>query len=201
MSVTRRVDKSPNIGCEVMLTVASVGSTAGLAFRLLLTGCASAAVLNSRSVNVFVASCTYLEMLGRIRFKLTFNVTERRYDSPLAYIGYLHYGMTSASQSDYALPAKFPRVKKPALRVLILDTYWANKDDHSDPGETYAPGSTTITGTHMANAWGKGISRRRHQGMTNTVFIDGHARAVPMGEINAHCGRSFQTDNMIWYKE
>ncbi|MBE6394300.1 MAG: prepilin-type N-terminal cleavage/methylation domain-containing protein [Lentisphaerae bacterium] len=119
----------------------------------------------------------------------------------VAYIGYLHYGMTSASQSDYALPAKFPRVKKPALRVLILDTYWANKDDHSDPGETYAPGSTTITGTHMANAWGKGISRRRHQGMTNTVFIDGHARAVPMGEINAHCGRSFQTDNMIWYKE
>ena len=119
----------------------------------------------------------------------------------VAYIGYLHYGMTSASQSDYALPAKFPRVKKPALRVLILDTYWANKDDHSDPGETYAPGSTTITGTHMANAWGKGISRRRHQGMTNTIFIDGHARAVPMGEINAHCGRSFQTDNMIWYKE
>ena len=53
----------------------------------------------------------------------------------------------------------------------------------------------------MANAWGKGIARRRHQGMTNTIFIDGHARAVPMGEINAHCGRSFQTDNMIWYKE
>ena len=119
----------------------------------------------------------------------------------VAYIGYIHYGMTSASQSSYALPAKITRVKKPALRVLLLDTYWDQFDDHSDRPQSYAPGAKTTTGTWMANAWGKGIARRRHQGMTNCIFVDGHAKGVPMGEINAHCGRSFQQDNMIWYQE
>ncbi len=127
-------------------------------------------------------------------------------DNPVAYIGFLHYGMPGQLSSDatYKLPDKFVKIKMPAMRTLLLETYYYTSAQSSlhwpEPVIQYAPGDTTYTGTYVCSSWGAGISRLRHQRNTNIVFTDGHVESMEYGKLWKHSNRAV-FPNMLWYSE
>lgn len=128
-------------------------------------------------------------------------------NNDVAYIGAIHYAMPMQLSRDAArkLPDRFAKVKSPALRALILDSYYyppAMAGLHwPEPAITYAPGSKTLTGTIMVSSWGAGISRRRHNNTTNAAFLDGHVESVGAGFLRVQCKSQNGKMGMLWYND
>ena len=128
-------------------------------------------------------------------------------NNDVAYIGFIHYAMPGQLSLDDArkLPDKFAKVKAPALRALILDSYRYPPEMSSfhwpEPVIAYAPGSETLTGAFQVSSWGAGISRRRHNNTTNVAFLDGHVESVGAAFLRVQCNSQNGKMGMLWYND
>ena len=127
-------------------------------------------------------------------------------NNDIAYIGMLHYAMLlQLYQGASRLPDKFTKVKSPARRALILDSYNYPAEMSSlhwpEPVIVYNPGCWVSTGIYVVSSWGAGISRRRHRNSTNVAFLDGHVENVTATALRIQCNASTAKGGMLWYND
>lgn len=117
------------------------------------------------------------------------------------FYGMLMYGIGGQDWfSDGQMLKPFPKtytgLKSPAEKGLLCDSVYATP--WVGGGSVDETNTATASGIPVVYNDGQHISRKRHRGSTNFVFVDGHVENISEAKYLSHRNANKRTDKLLW---